>query len=193
MGSDTDGDWVEDPTATDYARAARQFLAARNYQHAVIQVAAALSLQPQDEELLALCDRILAEARSPLLLTPEGGDCFFGLLAVRARTLARLGRIAEALDRLFDAVLFRPSVSYLPWAEAWIRSDKGARAVDPESLAARCLELERAAATAGLDDDTRRNLAAAQRIAARVGEVKPTPSLAASCERLGAVLGGNSH
>ena len=158
----------------------------------MIKVAAALSLQPLDEELMALCDRILAEARSPLLLTPEGGDCFFGLLAVRARTLARLGRIAEALDRLFDAVGFRPSVSYLPWAEAWIRSDKGARAIDPASLAARCLELERAAAAGGLDEGTRANLAAAQRIAVRVGEVRPTPSLATSCERLGAVLDGKA-
>ncbi|MDI1443611.1 tetratricopeptide repeat protein [Polyangium sp. 6x1] len=167
--------YVENPTDADYAAAARWALEQKDLRLAIQQVSAAIALKPLHEPYLHLLDRIVGRAKGPLLLVqlPQDG-AFFGLCAVRARVLARLGRVEEALRHLFDAVEFSPETPFLPWAVAWIDPSKRARSVLPETVARGLLAL-----TDGLrivdecGEGARTNLEAALRIARRMRREHP--------------------
>ncbi|MEZ4302983.1 MAG: tetratricopeptide repeat protein, partial [Polyangiaceae bacterium] len=182
-------DFVENPTADDYARAAEHFLRTKELSQATMQVAAALTFRPNDAKLLALFERIASSSTTPLLLAPEGNDVFFGLVAVRALLLARTGRMRDALDRLFAAALFRPSVPFLTWGCAWVRKRKDARKLDPDSLAAHMSSFLVAVGDADAPPGVAENLESAARIAHLVNGVSPSSSLVAMQARLVSALG----
>jgi tetratricopeptide (TPR) repeat protein len=130
------GDFIENPTDEDYAAAARAALGAKNHRLALEQAAAAASLRPLHEPHVRLLDEVIASTKAPLVaLQLSPGGTFFGLVAARARALARLHRTGEALDCLFHATTFSPKTPFLRWALAWVAHARDAKRVDPKALA----------------------------------------------------------
>ncbi|XXY22862.1 hypothetical protein WME88_24930 [Sorangium sp. So ce216] len=166
---------IADPTDADYAAAARSALSKKDFRLAIEQASAAVALQPQHEAHLRLLDEVIATARRPIelvMLSPEGA--FYGLCAARARVLARLNRVAEALDALFQTAAFRPSAPFLPWACAWVKPSKSARRVAPKAVAAGMLALTDAARGRAPDPGVTANLEAALVIAERIQAEHPS-------------------
>ena len=156
------GPFIEDPTDEDYANAARAALSAKDTPLALEQAAAAASLRPLHTAHIELLDEAIAATKGPLqalALKPAG--TFFGLVAARARALARLHRVGEAVDCLFQAATFSPQTPFLPWAVPWVAHARDARSVDPRALAVAILRLIEAGGLAT-------NLEAAEVVAARV-------------------------
>src|SRR5262245_53523543 len=131
------GGYIDDPTDEDFAEAARAALRVKDLRLAMQQVSAAVALRPLHEPYLRLLDDVLRATPGPLSLVelPREGACY-GLCAARARALARVGRIDEALGALLQAAAFRPSAPFLVWAVDWVRDSKSARKVRPRALAA---------------------------------------------------------
>ncbi|WP_165373177.1 hypothetical protein [Sorangium cellulosum] len=186
---------IDGPTDADYAAAARVALANKDFRLAIEQASAAVALRPQHEPHLCLLDEVIARARKPLelvALPPEGA--FYGLCAARARVLARLNRIADALDALLQAAAFRPDVPLLPWARAWVKPSKNARRVAPRALAAGILAFTDAARAHPLDAGVVSNLEAALAIAGRVqAQHPPDTSLLVARSRALRALGRDSE
>ncbi len=156
------GPFIEDPTDEDYANAARAALAAKDHRLALEQAAAAASLRPLHEPHVKLLDEVIAATKGPLqVLELKPGGTFFGLVAARARALARLDRTGEALDCLFKATAFSPKTPFLPWGVPWVAHAREARRVTPQALALSIVELVQAGAAVV-------NLEAAEAIAAKV-------------------------
>jgi tetratricopeptide (TPR) repeat protein len=136
------GPFIEDPTDEDYADAARAALSAKDHRLALEQAAAAASLRPLHEPHVKLLDDAIAATKGPLQaleLKPEG--TFFGLVAARARALARFHRMGEALDCLFQATTFSPKTPFLAWAGPWVAHASDARRVTPAALALAIVKL----------------------------------------------------
>jgi tetratricopeptide (TPR) repeat protein len=130
------GPFIENPTDEDFANAARSALAAKNHKLALEQAAAAAALRPLHEPHVRLLDEVIAATKAPLqALQLQSGGTFFGLVAARARALARLHRVPEALDCLFQAATFSPKTPFLPWAVSWVARARDAKRVDPKALA----------------------------------------------------------
>jgi tetratricopeptide (TPR) repeat protein len=158
------GEYIENPTDEDYAAAARAALAAKDHRLALEQAAAAASLRPQHEPHVRLLDEAIASTKAPLVaLQLSPGGTFFGLVAARARALARLHRTGEALDCLFQATTFSPKTPFLRWALPWVAHARDAKRVDPKALALAVVLL----ASAG-DGAAVANLEAADAIADKV-------------------------
>jgi tetratricopeptide (TPR) repeat protein len=156
------GPFIENPTDEDYAAAARFALAAKNYKLALEQAAAAASLRPLHEPHVRLLDQAIAETKAPLqALALQPGGTFYGLVAARARALARLHRVADALDCIFEAATFSPKTPFLCWAVPWVAHAHDTKRVDPKALALWILKLAGAGALHA-------NLEAADAIAAKV-------------------------
>lgn len=156
------GPFIENPTDEDYADAARAALSAKDYKLALQQAAAAASLRPLHEPHVKLLDEAIAATKGPLQaleLKPEG--TFFGIVAARARALARLDRTREALDCLFQATTFTPRTPFLGWGVPWVAHARDARRVDPKVLALAIVQLVQAGTAVA-------NLEAADAIAAKV-------------------------
>ena len=135
-GPQSADEWIEDPGARDYERAARWALQNKDLRTAIEQCAAALALQPLDPSLGRLFDQIVHAAKGPLRLVDVRGDrVFFGTYAARARVLAKLGRYDEAFQHLFEAAAFSPRTPFLTWGRDWL-SDRRARRTRPEVVAA---------------------------------------------------------
>ena len=115
-------DFVEQPSAEDYARAARQAIAAEDWRLAFEQTGAALAFNPESAAYLELLAEALQGAREPLAYLNLSEDAFFGLVAVRAWALNRVGNFDEALETLLEVVLFRPEIPYLSWLPTWLRA-----------------------------------------------------------------------
>jgi tetratricopeptide (TPR) repeat protein len=95
-------------------------LQAADVEDALGHLATALSLDPTRSEALRLLDEALDRSGARALdLLPIGDGTFFGLVALRARALARLGRPEEALVLLFGVASYRADVPYLPWTPRW--------------------------------------------------------------------------
>lgn len=168
-------EFVDDPTDEDYARAAREALRDKNLRLAMEQVAAAIALRPHHEPHLRLLDDVARAAPGPLVLVelPRVG-AFYGMLAARARVLARVDRIEEAVDAALQAATFEPSASFVSWAIEWVKRPKSARAIDPVSLASRVVALTRAVSSRGvLDRGSTANLEAALAVATAVAAQHP--------------------
>ena len=99
-------------------------------------------MRPLHQPHLALLDEIVRRARGPLRLVrlPEGG-AFFGLCALRARVLARLGRYDEAVDHVFAAAAFHPQAPFLRWVRPWLAEPKGRSGVAPRTFASGLVKL----------------------------------------------------
>lgn len=123
-GARPHGDFVANPGAEDYRRAARMGLDRGDHRLAVEQIGAALTFDPMSRESLAILERIADEAPRSCL---EDDDAFFGVGAVRAWALARHERLEEALIELLAVARFRPDIPYLAWAPEWLRAPSPAR------------------------------------------------------------------
>jgi tetratricopeptide (TPR) repeat protein len=117
-------DFVEQPSAQDYARAARAAIVAEDWRLALEQSGAALTFNPESEEYLGLLDDALAGVHNPLAFLDLKDDAFFGLVAVKAWALNRAGKLDEALETLLEVVLFRPGIPYLSWIPLWLRAGR---------------------------------------------------------------------
>lgn len=114
-------EFVENPAAADYARAARIGLERRDWRLAFEQIAAALALEPLFDEYLYILDQSLDSVDDPLGWLDIQVNPFFGFAAVRAWALARLGQVNEALLLLLEVVEARPDIPYLAWTRLWLR------------------------------------------------------------------------
>lgn len=184
-------EYIDNPTDDDYATAARWALQQKDFRLAVKQASAAVCLRPLHEPHLRLLDEVIARARAPLaLLALPDGAIFFGLVAARARALARLERFDEALRALFEVAAFRPDIPFLRWAPAWVAAAKAAKRVAPETVAEGLSALGEAMSDRPLSEGARANLEAALDVAERVqARHPPSEALAAATARIGGVLG----
>ena len=126
---------IANPTAADYASAARVALNTGNITLAIEQVAAALARDPLFEPHLALLDCILSATKDPVAATTVRGEAFFGRLAVHAHALAGVGRLGEALHTLTQSVVFRPEVPYFEWLRRWSVNVDALARIDDETIA----------------------------------------------------------
>ncbi len=117
-------DWLEKPTAQDYARAAHWAFEAKKLRFALEQMAGALALDPHSAALQRQLDNILASTKAPLEVLALSNGAFFGLCAVRGWALARLGMIDDAVDHVFRAAAFDGSPGYLRWIVRWTKSKR---------------------------------------------------------------------
>ena len=178
--------FVEDPTDEDFERAARWALREKKLHLAIQQVSAAIALRPLHEPYLRLLDDVIRRAPGPLSLVelPAQG-AFYGLCAVRARVLARVARLDEAVSAVLQAAAFEPSAPFVTWAVDWEKRPKDARKVQPGALAAGMLRLAQAALRAGPSEGATANLEAALAVAERVAaQHGPSDELLAARSRI---------
>ena len=109
---------------------ARRALAEGNLHHAAHHVAAALAIDPNSSAVLAVAGQLLAAAPDPLALTAVDGEPHYGLVALRALTMRRLGEIDEAVSLLLAVIGTCPEVPFTTWLETWL-ADGAADQLDP--------------------------------------------------------------
>ncbi len=127
------------PTPSEDRAIARRLLAAGDVGHAVLHASFALALEPTDPEQPALTDALFAASDDPLSLVPIEGTTYFGVVALRALFLRRLGHVPEALELLVQVVAVRPDLPFGEWVDAFF-DDATVAAIDPK-LAARLFDL----------------------------------------------------
>ncbi|MGE0435108.1 MAG: tetratricopeptide repeat protein [Planctomycetota bacterium] len=109
---------------------ARDAIANGNLVKAAEFLACAFTADPAQPEWLALFDDVLTAAESAdidlLTLAPMDAEHnWYGLGAIHARVLHRLGRDKEAVELLFAVAAAQPDVPYLTWAAAWLDAAPG--------------------------------------------------------------------
>ena len=162
-------DFVGDPTDEDFARAAEWALRNRNLPLAIQQVSAAIALRPLHAPYLRLLDDVIRATPGPLALVElQAEGAFYGLCAARARVLARVGRLDEAMHAVFQAAAFEPSAPFVTWAIDWVQRPRSARKVQPRTLATGMIALLHAATKAGWGEGAIANVEAALAVAERV-------------------------
>lgn len=112
--------------------------------HAAFHVGCALSTDPTRPEWLALLDQIIARATGdPLELAPLEPDkrTYFATVAVRSYILAGMGRIAEAVDLLLQAIEANPDVPYTTWLIWWKDRPGFAEALAPGRMVVATLHI----------------------------------------------------
>jgi tetratricopeptide (TPR) repeat protein len=122
------------PTPEQDVAAAQAALAKGDLRQAAFHAGCALSHDPTRREWLHLLDQIAGAAPDPLALAPLEENNYFATVATRAYLLARLGRLTEALDLLFQAVMSKPDVPYLEWGIAWLEHPGAQGRVDSGSV-----------------------------------------------------------
>ncbi len=135
------GQFVEDPTDADYARAATWALSEKQHPYALLLISAALAIAPNDTEHLRLLDRILDRTRAPLAVLALRPGTFYGLCAVRGWALFRHGRVDEAVEHVLRAAAFEPSLRVISWIERWVDAPSTRRRVSSETLAQGTIEV----------------------------------------------------
>lgn len=124
---------VVEPTATDYAVAAKYALKRKQRPLAVQQISAALAIDPQNDRYLQLLSDIVGTTPDPLaLLRIRAEGTFYGLAAARAWMLAKQRRATEGTELLSDVLQFRPNVPFAPWLDEWQQRFDWTRRVEPE-------------------------------------------------------------
>jgi tetratricopeptide (TPR) repeat protein len=101
---------------------ARAAIAARDFEHAVSHLAAAVVSDPTRTEWLALLDVVAESAPDPLSLLPPSGaePMYVGHACVRAFLLARQGHYADALTLLVQVAEACPDRPFLDWGVTWL-------------------------------------------------------------------------
>ncbi len=179
------GEWVEDPGGADYARAAAAALGRGDHREALELAVAAFCVDPVPAHE-RMVDRVIDETPRALesLRPPRDRATFYGALAGYARALARRGRVAEASALLIEAVAACPDSPVLAWADRWTISRADAQKVASDELAARLVELERAAAATDISGPVAENLERAERVGERVARWQLSPRLDAARSRI---------
>jgi tetratricopeptide (TPR) repeat protein len=180
---------VSDPTADDYAVAARYALGRKQLPRAIEQVSGAIGLEPKNPAHRTLLADILAASRDPLQLLslPEPG-AFYGRAAARAWYLLKKGKVDEALALLADVVAFRPNLPFLGWLEE-VGAGGIEQRVSPAGVGRVLSELMRGLEGQGILEGGRENVSHGLRLAAGVARRFPTngPLLVARCQVLRAL------
>jgi tetratricopeptide (TPR) repeat protein len=122
------------PTPAEDRAIAKKVLAAGDAKHAALHCSFALALEPTKPEQLALVDEIYAASADPLSLVPLEGTTYFGVVAMRAIFLKKVGRIVEALELLVQVVAVRPDLPFGEWLDSWLDDETIAK-VEPQVLA----------------------------------------------------------
>jgi len=127
---------VENPTAKDYATAARYALGRGRLPLAVQQVAAAMVLEPGERSHRQLLSEVVSRTPDPLkLLELSERGTFYGVAAARAWYLASKGRATTAIRLMREVAVFRPNVPLLIWMEEWAARPDFARKTEPSEVA----------------------------------------------------------
>ena len=122
------------PTPAEDRAIAKKVLAAGDAKHAALHCSFALALEPTKPEQLALVDEIYAASPDPLSLVPLEGTTYFGVVAMRAIFLKKVGRVVEALELLVQVVAVRPDLPFGEWLDSWLDDETIAK-VEPQVLA----------------------------------------------------------
>jgi tetratricopeptide (TPR) repeat protein len=118
---------------------ARRALEQGDLAHAAHHIANALATDPVRRDWLALLDEAIARAGpSALDLAPDEPqkETYFGIVAVRAYILARIGRLAEAVSLLLQVIRAKPDVPYVQWLLWWKDLPGFAQALNPQHAGA---------------------------------------------------------
>jgi tetratricopeptide (TPR) repeat protein len=102
--------------------------------HAVLHISRALSHDPLDRRYLLLLQRLYGAADDPLRLVPFENGTSFAIVAARAWVLARMDRLTEAVELLFQVADVQPTLPYLVWVAGWLADDAAARSVDANAI-----------------------------------------------------------
>lgn len=100
---------------------ARTALAKGDYVHAAHHLACALGEDPNRSDWLGLFDQVIAAEPDAEKLAPiKSSPPAYCTVAAHAYILARLGRVAEAIDLILQTIHVRPDVLYIEWALSWL-------------------------------------------------------------------------
>lgn len=120
-------------------RAIAQKLLASDLKHAALHCSFALAIEPTKPEQLALVDALFAATEDPLSLVPLEATTYFGIVAMRAIFLRKLGKTVEALELLVQVVAVRPDLPFGEWLDTWL-DEPTLATLDPK-VAARLFDL----------------------------------------------------
>jgi hypothetical protein len=180
-------DVIDNPTAEDYATAARYALERRRLPLALKQVAAAMVLEPEERSYRRLLSEIVGHTPDPLkLLELSERGTFYGVAAARAWHLASKGRATAAVRLMREVATFRPNTPLLVWVEEWSARPDFARKTEPSAVAELILAFLGALARTEAREGAFRNLAAAAALASAVALMHPQHAglRAARCQLL---------
>jgi tetratricopeptide (TPR) repeat protein len=108
------------PNPDDELAIAEAVFAKGEHKHAANHLASVLVFDPHRADALALLNQLIAAVADPLELAPLEKETYVGTGAMRAYILARIGKIADAVDVLLQVVTARPDISFLDWAIDWL-------------------------------------------------------------------------
>lgn len=115
----------EPPEVAGEIVAGRAALDQGDLEEAVMRAARALAVDPASGDARAVLEAALDRGDDPLKLVAVEDGASFGVFAVRAFALARLGRLAEGLELLLQVAAFRPETPYLEWSLEWVNAHAG--------------------------------------------------------------------
>jgi tetratricopeptide (TPR) repeat protein len=127
------------PTPAEDLEIAKKLLAAGDAKHAALHASFGLALEPGSKAQLELADALFAATPDPLSLVPLEGTTYFGVVALRALFLHKLGKQTESLELLVQVVAVRPDLPFGDWLDAWL-DDAHLAKLDPQ-VAARLFDL----------------------------------------------------
>jgi tetratricopeptide (TPR) repeat protein len=127
------------PTPAEDLATAKKALAAGDGKLAALHASFGLAVEPTSQEQLDFADTLFASTPDPLALVPLEGTTYFGVVALRALFLKKLGKIVDALELLVQVVAVRPDLAFGEWLDRWL-DDATLRSLDPQ-VAARLFDL----------------------------------------------------
>jgi tetratricopeptide (TPR) repeat protein len=158
----------------------RAFLEEGDLDEALMRAARAVAVAPQRHDVLAFADEVLARHPSPLPQLVLSDDVPYGIVAMRARALARRARLLEATDLAIQLSTFRPALDFGPWAAEWLSSiPTEIRATEADQLLARIVAYAKPLlGSSTLDPALRANATAMCEILARIEPLVGAPAKA---------------
>ncbi len=127
------------PTPAEDLAIAKKLLAAGDAKHAAQHAGFGLAVEPTSPAQLELADTLFAATPDPLALVPLESTTYFGVVALRAHFLHKLGKLPEALELLVQVMAVRPDVPFGEWLDRWL-DEAAQKSLDPQ-VAARLFDL----------------------------------------------------
>jgi len=127
------------PTPAEDLAIAKKLLAAGDPKHAAQHAGFGLAVEPTSPAQLELADQLFAATPDPLALVPLESTTYFGVVALRAHFLHKLGKLPEALELLVQVMAVRPDVPFGEWLDGWL-DEAAQKSLDPQ-VAARLFDL----------------------------------------------------